>query len=882
MFRKMIKMMLIASTIILLSTGAYFTYKEWQKYQLDSTMHMKFKQLKMLQSLEYAWMHELVCKITGHNNNALEKDLCLSPSSETDTIVDSILSQQEEQSLHVLSDMLQSSREEIGNFDTHDMVNLLNGELTQAMHTFIEAYILEMKSLSDDMHQREYLHYYNGILNRIYHTEIENAFISHTLTLKRPISNDSLKSWDKLIEKVHIPSSYRYALSFLHPDIEQILKEENLQDTLDNIKSIRLGMMSYAVSGKYTSEVPLWMALVNHKVKVLEDIGNLLLMYMREDMVKVFIRSKSIVFLASVILFLIMLAFFLFMLYFYLSINKRKILRKLLLSVDKYSETSNNLKINDEFLSYQIAYDYIAMQYESISRQITRYKDENFAMKKFLHSRAYEIRTPMNGLLGYTKLLKATGLSIEQKDLIIPLDHNIENLETILGKIGTEACWQEYHSELMSKPFDLVNKIESTVETFATRMDEKDILLSLYIEPALFYEVRGDSSKISQVMTNLIENALATSNAYDMIDVLLRKINADEDSLTIEFSVRDYSMGYSDEKISRIYDALTHQEATSTIVNLDMQNLHMSNKILEQMGSTLEVKSQKGDGSLFLFTLHLVKTQKNSFLLEYPKFKNISVGIVLPHKDIYRQVDKNIERYVSHLGARVQRYDYATLLDDTNKAPLPDLLFIYHNYARIGDELTKLSLLDCKVALLTSGTLRSSLEKDKNNFSSIAYTPITLKKIVRIFTESDLLVNEASKEENIDTWNAKKNLYPHVTALVADDNEVVQRTLRYILEIYGIEVAVVSKSREVLSLRKKRNFDLLFIDIEMPMVDGVDVISSVISYERKYKITPIPIIALSTEEEKLRYEGIEVSDWISKPMYVKQIDLLLKKYCKIA
>ncbi len=517
------------------------------------------------------------------------------------------------------------------------------------------------------------------------------------------------------------------------------------------------------------------------------------------------------------------------------------------------------------------AYEYIKSNFNSLSQQESKLRVEYELLKVFKNSFSYDIRTPMNAIFGYTKLLKETELNQEQKDLITIIEASYKKLNARLNNVSQESQNQQPLLEVKEIPFNIIKEVETAVETFSVAADEKDIILGLYIDPQIPHNLLGDGEKLSQVLTHLIDNALAVSDSYSTIDIKLENIVM-SDSVTIKFSISDQSSSIKGEELEYIQKVFQEMEIVDKVSTLDIRNLTISNRIIKLMGGNLEVVSEVNEGSSFSFMLSFKRDNEEVDRKLTPVFKGLSIGLALPHKDIKRQIDYNLQTYVEYLGGKFVIYSYDEI-NGNDKIKLPDVMFIYHSYAKNIGELDSFLDLNCKIILITSGSLRSQIDLEKHYLSSVVYAPITMSKILRILSENN---------ENTLPRYSQNKVSKDVHVLVVEDNIISQTIIVNILTNMNIKVSIASNGKEAYALRKENDYNLIFMDINMPVMNGYDATSNIYSYEKKNNYKHIPIIAFSadtTQKDKKKYLNAGMVDLIGKPVHAEDIQNIIQKYC---
>jgi len=882
MFKKYLQFIFILLPIIfLISIGSYFAYNSWNTYQKNKVLKSQLHNVELLQSLEHSVLNEIVCIATVGNHKNLMNKVCKQTKETSDSLMQQILKQKDDTSLYSLEKIILNIRNTIQNNGATAIDKLVKGQLDKEMNMFIQKYTDKLEKYNqNDLDKKDYLALYSDISNIAYATEAEKALISYYLALKKPIPAKNLIYWDTTVNQSQIPELDNKKTSILHRDIDDMYQQKSFQDVLRKIEDVRLDIMTNSFSGKYKSNIATWVSLLNKKQKVLHTTERMLLDTIFHDTSKE-LKSSLYTLLASLVALLLGILGLVFLISFWINIKiKRTLLNDLL---DKISQVTSDKKpeVSEDVDSYKIVYNYITSNYESLSEKESRAASENETNKIFLNNMAYEVRTPMNAISGYTKLLKETPLNLEQNDFLTMIENNFENLDSILNKISKDKTHPSKRLEVENIEFDMVKKVESVVETFSIKADQKDIILGLYIDPTLTYKVKGDGTKLSQIITNLIDNALESSNAYDSIDITVDKIYDDNQKVNVKFEIRDYGLGYTEDELHQIKNMFEDIETDVHVTNIDMKNLNISNKIIKRMGSKLELESKKAEGSSFYFTLTFEKESDVNNFSVYPTFEGLKVGLALPNYDIHRQVDKNLEYYVKYLKADFQIYDYESLFEKKDEVALPDVMFVYHNYTRLEGELEKFTTLSSKIALITSGRLRSRINMEDYTFSSIIYSPITMNKIVKIFAKSKIVMPEniEMKDQHEESINKERN-FETLEALVVEDNEISQKILTNILKKFNIEVTVVTNGKDAFDLVKEKEFNIIFMDVKISNMDGLETTSKILYYEGVNQLKHVPIIALSgNAKECNQYIKAGMDGCIDKKIDEDTIYTLILKHC---
>lgn len=543
----------------------------------------------------------------------------------------------------------------------------------------------------------------------------------------------------------------------------------------------------------------------------------------------------------------------------------------------------NNITDNDRSIHIQQReeiYSYIDQSFSLLQEKGKKIEDEAEVKSQFLSTMSHEIRTPLNGIIGFTKLLKEMDATEDQEEFITLIENSSNNLISIvndvldLSKINAEKMEVEHIS------FNLFETVDLTVASFAQMADQKDIEFGVLVDPALSPYLIGDPTKLSQILTNLIGNAIKFTDAYGKINLFVEGLSTDKDKTELKFSVSDNGIGLSEEQKNSIFEAY-NQATTSTSRKYGGTGLGLtiSRNMVHLMGGELEVESVENEGTTFFFTLSLEKNKVHE-PSRYTDFSDLSVGLALPVKSIDRQLDTNLKTYMQHLGATFSFYYYEELFESDRSVTLPDIMIFDHHYARLAGELEQCASLECKSVLLTNGSLRARVNPKQHHFTDVVLTPISLAKTIRILTNSS-----EQKKEKILTSDTVENTEPfqELHALVADDNKINCKLIKIILENLGLEVTVVHDGKEAVDMSVKNTYDIIFMDIQMPIMDGVEASKHILQQEAEHHLKHVPLIALtantsSGDREKYMAEGMD--DYAVKPLDIEALKTIITEHCK--
>jgi signal transduction histidine kinase/CheY-like chemotaxis protein len=515
----------------------------------------------------------------------------------------------------------------------------------------------------------------------------------------------------------------------------------------------------------------------------------------------------------------------------------------------------------------------IKTKLDQMTKKATKLENDIKTTELFLASMSHELRTPLNGIIGITDLLNDTELSKEQKDFVSMIKESSNNLRVIVNDILDVTKINAGKMELEQIEFDLFGKLEASAGVFVTKIEEKDIILNLYTDPRIPKYIVGDPTRLSQVVINLVSNAVKFTSSGGHIDVDATYLKEDDKNVTFKISVRDSGVGLTPEQQKRIFEAFTQADASTTRkAGGTGLGLTISSKIVEAMNSKLRVKSKPNEGATFYFTLTLPKATTQT--KEYKKFDNLDVGVSLSNHNPNSRWYTILEDYLNYLQANFKNYDQLDL------RVLPDILVVdYENI--IGKDLSIFKNIDCKKVLVISSNEHADINAQREVFDQIVYRPITLDKLEEIL---DTTQNKEESNKKIKAKDSEEKRFENLNILVAEDNAINQKLIIAVLNNFGMSVTIANNGQEAINLRQANDYDMIFMDIQMPVIGGVEATQKILEYEKQNNLPHIPIIALTANAlagDKEKYMSQGMDDYTTKPLDIKAIEELIIRFCNI-
>lgn len=504
-----------------------------------------------------------------------------------------------------------------------------------------------------------------------------------------------------------------------------------------------------------------------------------------------------------------------------------------------------------------------------LSKELAKKAEEaNKAKSQFLANMSHEIRTPLNAIIGFSEIvinLKNLDKKVLEYNTIIY--KSSKSLLDIINDILDISKIENNNFELAVHSFNIKNFFETTVELFSVKALEKDIRFLYEYDNSVTYHLIGDEIKLKQVVSNLLSNAIKfTPKNGRVIFNVKTKENFINNNCEIDICVVDSGIGMTEEEQKIIFQPFVQADRTiSKNFGGTGLGLSISQKIIEMMNSTIIVNSVKGVGSSFGFKLNL--EIDTSIKIIPPKKLNLIFG-VCDINDEEEHLKMNLKQYLKEFGElkMVQKMEDLEGID----------LFFCFAETKILEKLQEHREQMKHFPIIYIG----NVEKIKSNIDiSVIDTFIDLPLY------GSKLFNAIINTCNITTFNEDENsvIDKQISGdvLIVEDNINNQKILELLLHKIGLNTSIANNGQEACQLFLENKYDLIFMDINMPIMDGIKATLFIREEELKSNKKQTPIIALTANTlkgDKENYLKTGMNDFLSKPIDSVILFSLIKKH----
>jgi signal transduction histidine kinase/CheY-like chemotaxis protein len=991
--KNMLRLIAQFPLIILFIVSSYYLYASFIAYQNITEFKQKNEESGILNQLAIKLGRERgLANAYLSSSGIIAKDIIPQQRFETDNALKTF---NDYYTTHKMSDRIKSAAEKLSQLSLIrtkiDNLEALPQEIFFDYYAQINQLILdEMRNSALLITTNSQITSLSNALISAYHdieyNGQEMGFMSGVLSSYEPIPEESLHTWINISSQTATLQTTGLHTSGIEQTLRNILNSSNATQIYSDIEEAKGSIMQASATGAFMIDPTLWFYMMLEKIEIINEAANTIQQTLLNEITNYTnenIMRFSISATIWIISLLLLLTGFVYARKFFKNIQD---LGNVFARVEDLAGTQNRLDL-DTAEDTSKAYKIIDQALINIAHEKRKAEEASAAKSIFLANMSHEIRTPLNGIIGFTDLLRESGLDGEKLEFVEVIQKSSENLLTIINNVLDLSKIESNKVELDEIPFLPIQEFENAIEVYGPKAAEKNIQLSAYIDPSLTNYLKGDITKIKEVLINLMSNAVKfTSQNGSIIVSIIRLESIMQGNTRVQFSVEDNGVGIPQSKLHDIFNAFSQADSTITRkYGGTGLGLTISSKFVDMMGGQLQVESAEGKGSKFFFALDFVETPSNepALLHRYREYR----FAILTKANNAKFYEKFAKSYLEYFGSQVIQY---SSFDELKKLVYNSSInSIFLDLENITEEdINQYKKIQLPIIVIMKPSQQKRFEEFNTDFISSIFEPINITKLVKAL---DQKINKLPKEaalkpvapqpiippvspvqpmpsftsvapilhiepiitpkieeepaeinqpyirpnieeepkldikfdlkEETSTVAAKPiferieetpkvivnpfpefSIAPEIPAaapppppivqpilstaqpevkhqvpgtmfdakiLVAEDNEINQKLIKRALQDIGLTITIVQNGLLAVEKSKEEQFDMVFMDIAMPVMDGVEATHQIIKHEQVTGKKHTPIVAVTANAlkgDRERFMGEGLDEYVTKPI----------------